>query len=631
MKRNLILPLFAAAVLGAADPYVPTGDEMRQVRDRMADLKTRIEKLSAAGADDRLLADVAIYHKAADWITRHPEEFFTKAYLTNTLAALDRGIERAGQLAKGGAPWEKQKGRFSRAYRSKVDGSLQPYGMIVPDSYDGAKPMRLDVVLHGRGATLNEVSFLAAHDAAKPIPSEEDFLQVEVFGRTNNAYRWAGETDVFEALASVEKRYNVDPARIVLRGFSMGGAGTWHIGLHHPDRWVATEAGAGFTDTKVYAKPQGLPSYEAWPHYLEAPLRIYDAVDYSLNAVNVPTVGYGGEDDPQRQAAFNIRDRLEAEGYHFTAGVLRWTTTDLRALFLAGAKTGHRFHPDSKRESEAFIREAVAKGRSTPERIRFVTYTARYNKCFWAQIDVLDKMYERTEVYADKNVVKTKNVTRLTVTDGLPYGSITLDGQKFPSPGVYHRTNGKWEQVEPSVGVLVGKVHGRSGPIDDAFMDSFLCVRPTGKPLNAAVNEKAKSTLNLFAGEFDKWMRGDIRVKDDTAVTKQDIAASNLILFGDPGSNKLIAQVLAKLPLKWTKDALTVGDRTYSASGHMPVLICRNPLNPKRSLVLNSGHTFHEAEFKGTNALLFPRLGDYAVIGTGGEVAAAGLFDGEWK
>ncbi|MSV30216.1 MAG: hypothetical protein EXQ52_15945 [Bryobacterales bacterium] len=625
MKRNLGLSFFAAAVLSAADAYTPTSGEMRQIGERMADLKARVEKLSAARTDDALLADVAVYHKAADWITRHPEEFYTKVYVANTLAALDRGIERAGQLAKGSAPWEKQKGRFSRAYRSKVDGSLQPYGMIVPDSYDGQKPMRLDVVMHGKGATLNEVSFLTAHDAAKPIPPEEDYLQVEVFGRTNNGYRWAGETDVFEALASVQKRYNVDPARIVLRGFSMGGAGTWHIGLHYPDRWVATEAGAGFTDTKVYAKQTDLPPYQ------DAALRIYDAVDYSLNAVNVPMVGYGGEDDPQRQAAFNIRERLEAEGYHFTAGVLRWTTTDLRALFLAGAKTGHRFHPDSKRESEAFIREAVAKGRSTPERIRFVTYTPRYNKCFWAQVDVLDKMYERTEVYADKNVVKTKNVTRLTVTDGLPYGSITLDGQKFPSPGVYYKTNGVWEQVEPSVGVLVGKVHGRSGPVDDAFMDSFLCVRPTGSPLNSAVNERAKSTLDQFAKEFDKWMRGDIRVKDDTAVTKQDIASSSLILFGDPGSNKLIAQVLAKLPVTWTKDTLTVGGRTYAASAHMPVLICRNPLNPKRSLVLNSGHTFHEKEFAGTNALLYPRLGDYAVIGTGGEVIAAGLFDGDWK
>src|SRR5438105_2830441 len=80
----------------------------------------------------------------------------------------------------------------------------------------------------------------------------------------------------------------IDHARIVLRGFSMGGAGTWHIGLHHPSRWVAMEAGAGFTDTRVYAKLKEIPPYQA------STLHIYDAMDYSLNAVNLPVVGYGG-------------------------------------------------------------------------------------------------------------------------------------------------------------------------------------------------------------------------------------------------------------------------------------------------------------------------------------------------
>ena len=58
------------------------------------------------------------------------------------------------------------------------------------------------------------------------------------------------------------KRYKIDPRRIVLRGFSMGGAGAWHLGLHYPDRWAAVEAGAGFTETKRYAKQDNLPAYQ---------------------------------------------------------------------------------------------------------------------------------------------------------------------------------------------------------------------------------------------------------------------------------------------------------------------------------------------------------------------------------
>jgi hypothetical protein len=66
-------------------------------------------------------------------------------------------------------------------------------------------------------------------------------------------------------------------------------------------------------------------------------------------------------------------------------------------------------------------------------------------------------------------------------------------------------------------------------------------------------------------------------------------------------------------------------------------MIFPNPLNPKRYVVINSGHTFKAADFQGTNALLYPRLGDYAVLklapadSLATEVATAGLFDDFWR
>src|SRR5262249_25700617 len=157
-------------------------------------------------------------------LLRHPEEFYTRAYLTNALAALDRGHARAMELADGRPSWVDRKGRLTRAYRSRVDGGVQPYGLIIPDAYDPKQPIRLVVVLHGSSNNLNEVSFISAHDSSRPVPAKQDFIQFEIFGRTNNAYRWSGEIDVLEAVASVKSRYNIDPNRVVLRGFSMGGA-----------------------------------------------------------------------------------------------------------------------------------------------------------------------------------------------------------------------------------------------------------------------------------------------------------------------------------------------------------------------------------------------------------------------
>ena len=73
------------------------------------------------------------------------------------------------------------------------------------------------------------------------------------------------------------------------------------------------------------------------------------------------------------------------------------------------------------------------------------------------------------------------------------------------------------------------------------------------------------------------------------------------------------------------------------------MLIQPNPLAQGRYVVLNSGHTFHEKELASLNYLLFPRLGDWAVLQVGGKAPAdpsqpldetvlhAGFFDEEWQ
>ncbi|MFM8724356.1 MAG: prolyl oligopeptidase family serine peptidase, partial [Planctomycetaceae bacterium] len=160
---------------------------------------------------------------------------------------------------------------------------------------------------------MTHASFLAAHSKNRK-PSRLDRVVLEVFGRGNVAYRWAGETDVFEAMEALWNRETargrvklLDPDRVVLKGFSMGGAGTWHLGLHHPDRWTAIQPGAGFTNTIGYAKtlPEKLPEWQS------RILTLYDAQASSANACMVPVVAYSGGDDPQIDAARRIEQSLK--------------------------------------------------------------------------------------------------------------------------------------------------------------------------------------------------------------------------------------------------------------------------------------------------------------------------------
>ncbi|MEE3199134.1 MAG: hypothetical protein VX254_03805, partial [Planctomycetota bacterium] len=111
-------------------------------------------------------------------------------------------------------------------------------------------------------------------------------------------------------------------------------------------------------------------------------------------------------------------------------------------------------------------------------------------------------------------------------------------------------------------------------------------------------------------------------------------------LFGDPGSNPLIAEFLAEFPaiLQWNRQELKVAGRgPFDPATHFPMLIYPNPKDPRYYVVINSGHTFGEREFRGTNAYLFPRCGDYAVFAPGQgrkparELKTAGFFDESWQ
>jgi hypothetical protein len=581
----LALWIGLAGLGAAADPFVG-------LRQKAAQLEERI-----AGLNPDLAPDVEVYLKAVRWALRFPEELYSPQYVENGGLLLERGLSRATELAAGKPSWPAAKGRLSRGYRSKVDGSIQPYGLVIPDSYDPGRPTRLDVWLHGRGATLTEISFLAAHDSLEPVPPGQDFIQLDVFGRGNNAYRWAGETDVFEALESVRGHYNIDPDRIVLRGFSMGGAGAWHIGLHYPSRWAAVEAGAGFTETIRYAKLQRLTPEQS------AALRIYDAANYAPNAWNVPIVGYGGENDPQLQASTNIREVLERQGM----------LAALRALFLVGPQTAHKWHAGSKKQSDEFIASVLP--RRKPERIRFVTFTPRYGECFGLRVEALERTYERAEIDVQGTEIRTVNVSQLALPSRM---KLTIDGRKVDGQWFEKRRN-RWYN-RPGKGLR--KRAGLQGPIDDAFLDPFIVVPPnTSSP-----------ELDRCAREYAKWMRGDVRIRKAAEVTARDIEDYHLVLFGTPRDNPLIAKIAADLPLNSKNRWISGGNVSFRAAGLILKLIYPNPLNPRRYVVLNSLHTFGDAEFKGTNALLFPRLGDYALVDDyTGEVRCAGFFDEKWQ
>jgi pimeloyl-ACP methyl ester carboxylesterase len=645
--------LLGPSAIAQGDRHPPTEEQLETIRSKSAELAGRLQRIEESLTPDQRevgdsYADVALFLKAGEWIVRHGE-FFEEGSAAWTIDALDRGLERAEQALAGQRPWRDAEGGVVRGFVSKVDGSIQPYAVDRPIGLDRETRVRLDVVLHGRNARLNEIRFIRDHDGKPAHEGPEDRIVLYVYGRGNNAYRWAGETDVFEAIDAVRRTERIDPSRIVLRGFSMGGAGAWHLGLHHPSTWAAVEAGAGFSETINYAKLENLPGYQ------HKALHIYDAADYALNAVNVPIVGYGGEEDPQLQASENIVEALRSLGFETSADGWETRAEGLEFLRVVGEGMGHEVDEASRRLIDAFLDEYAARGLVVdPPRIRFVTYTTKYNRAAWLQVEELIEHYGRATVEAEVDPespdvvdVSTENVAVLAVERQVAHRA-RLDGVELPLgdagggllPSVYYRRQGdSWialdydESRSIQLNETTRKHPGLQGPIDDAFTGPFLCVRGTGSPWNPRLQEWADVRLERFAGEWDKWMRGELPIKGDVDVTSEDIRRYHLVLFGDPGSNRLIEQVLPGLPLSWTRDRVGFLD-LLEADDHAPALIAPNPLNVGRYVVINSGHTFGADAFRGTNALLFPRMGDYALfrVGDAGEsVISSGYFDEGWK
>ena len=621
-------------------------DELgQQIQTLRADLEKKPALLD-------LLPDVQVFHNAVRYALKY-NEFYSKDEIAAAGRLLQQGKERLEQLRRGKPAWTTARGLVVRGFASRIDGSVQPYGLVVPASYQPDFPhrYRLDIWCHGRGETLTEVKFLTERQRSGGLFTPKNTFVLHPYGRYSNAFKFAGEIDTLEALAHVRRHYPIDANRLVMRGFSMGGAACWQFAVHYPSRWAAAAPGAGFSETaeflRLFQKETLRP---AW--YERKLWHLYDCTDCAVNLFNCPTVAYSGTNDPQKQAA----DRMEAA----------MQKVGLKLVHILGPSTGHGYHSQAKKIIDRRINSVAARGRDPlPRRVRFTTWTLRYNRCFWVQLDGLEQHWERAaieaEILPDSGVkLATKNVSALTLT--MPPGLCPFDATRTPkvfvdggwlkgesnpvAPVLSDRSwtlrlrktgRGEWAVVDKADESL-RKRHGLQGPIDDAFMDSFLMVRPTGKAFNEKVGAWTAAEMAHAVEHWRKQFRGEARIKDDKDVSDTDIATHNLVLWGDPGSNKVLAKLADRLPLRWTAQEVRVGKESFKASSHVPVLIYPNPLNPRRYVVLNSGFTYREYDYL-NNARQVPKLPDFALVDIQsprttqlpGGIVTAGFFDERWQ
>ena len=355
-----------------------------------------------------------------------------------------------------------------------------------------------------------------------------------------------------------------------------------------------------------------------------------------------------------------------------------------------GAGVGHSFQPESKQISDELIAGWLPRRR--PETFQFVTYTPAYGEFFDLRIDSLEKMYllgsmflrllsvclsvsmqnnacgmrsryQRAEICGAWNNMRTSNVLVLKLEQARV---ITLDGQRLAGSEFYKQDQ-KWvvglpDGLRKRTGLQVRhtfslpthnlRLHFKQAVVlcraqSTTRSNNRFCacnrmwVRPPVDPsfgpkghtvIIGCVGAGEDDALSDFRRDFARYLRGDVRVKRSREVTAEDVAAFNLILFGDPGTNAWIGKVLPRLPVTWTTQEIRIGENTFPAESSFMAMIYPNPSNPARYVVLNSGHTFPCQQVDDMHWFLHPRLADFAVLSKRDRaVLHAGYFDARWQ
>jgi len=491
-------------------------------------------------------------------------------------------------------------------FRSTVDDSDQPYALYLPRSFRTDTKYPLVISLHAEQSShrvnLRQVFGLPGRagdgeaDDLRFFPAlDAGYIVACPLARGTMGYQGIAETDVYDVLADVLRRYPIDRNRIYLTGISMGATGALRFALTRPAEWAAV----------ALVCPGADPRLE----------------ELAANAVNLPIRFFHGDQDPIAPPEISRS----------------WQ----RRLLDIGAPVEYVEYPGVRHNAWDFayrnnaIFEWFEKFRRNPfpDRVRLVTRSYRYSGAYWAQIDgltpgTLASVDARRTAPAEIQV-QTSNLDGFTLSLDRAASVIYIDGATVRvKPAVslsFEKRAGQWRAGRF---VPAGKRPGLEGPMAEALTGRQLYVYGT-----IGASDEEREARRKVAEAAARWSSSRSRlglafiVKADTAVTAADLESSDLILFGRRESNSLIARFAPQMPLELNPGAADYG------------LVFVVPIGNHYALVTSGLPWWTGAEPEGGGDSFAPgqyrilsALGDYVLFkGSLGNVIAEGRFTRDWK
>ncbi len=532
-----------------------------------------------------------------------------------------------------------------RTFLSDIDGSVQYYAVqpALPVTDKNQEKFKdgpaLFLTLHGAG--VEGVGQAAAYGR------KEGGHIVAPTNRRPYGFDWEdwGRLDALEVLDHARKELKTDPRRTYLTGHSMGGHGTWHVGVTFPDRFAAIAPSAGWISFATYAGGTKRPDN---PTPMQALLYRGGlasetlALEHNYANQGVYVLHGDADDNVSVGQAREMRKQLGAFhpdfAYHEQPGAGHWwgnACVDWPPLF--------EFLLDHKRPDLA-----------TLPPVHFVTASPSVSAvCHWATVEAQIKAFEPSTLAlkcdADKHrfAGTTKNIARLsldlTALKPAKTLQLELDGQKIDDVPWPEKTARLWlrgdgdKWVVSSAPAAGTKNPQCGGPFKEAFRNRMIFVYGTKgtKEENAWAFAKARYDAETF------WYRGNgsIDVMADVNFDPKQEPNRNAIIYGHAESNAAWEALLGNSPVQVKRGEVTVGDKKISGDDLACLFVRPRPGSDKASVGVVSGSGLPGSRLTDrlpyfVSGVAYP---DCIVLGTetltkGVEgVRAAGFFGNDWS
>jgi pimeloyl-ACP methyl ester carboxylesterase len=122
----------------------------------------------------------------------------------------------------------------------EMQGLFQHYGVSVPSSYRQGRPAPATFFLHPRSGATTHLAAAWVPGLLRQLGEERGALVVSPSARGSSTwYVGPGHEDFLEVWEDAMRTFSIDPDRVTVAGHSMGGFGSWLLGLLYPDRFAA--------------------------------------------------------------------------------------------------------------------------------------------------------------------------------------------------------------------------------------------------------------------------------------------------------------------------------------------------------------------------------------------------------